>query len=505
MSFAALVLGMSLLSLPPPEAHEAQVEQGRLSGRLVEGIVSYQGIPYAAPPVGPLRWRPPQPAESWSGTRPADRPGAICIQPPANGDPGVGPPPMSEDCLTLNVWAPQGANGLPVMFWIHGGGYNNGSGTAALYDGTNLARRGVVVVTINYRLGRLGFFEHPALAAGRSETEPAGNYGVMDQIAALGWVRDNIAALGGDPERVTIFGESAGGAAVTQLMISPAAQGLFHGAIVQSGMGRQRSALLSEDRPGRPSAQSLGVQFARSVGLPEATADQLRALAAERVLAPMPAFYSDNLIVDGQIIPEDVVQAFAAGRQAQVPMIIGTNSAEFWWIRPSDAGAYGRLDDALLDSEHQALIEAYEGPAGYDSSIVSDLVFNEPARHLARLHVRAGGPTWHYRFDVVAASNPEPSGGATHASERPYVFDNLRTVGRPMQARDQMAADLMAGYWAGFAITGAPVSATGVQWPQAVGDQLLEFTNEGPRVVDVPNQPRLDLIEAYYSRVRPGR
>jgi para-nitrobenzyl esterase len=219
----------------------------------------------------------------------------------------------------------------------------------------------------------------------------------------------------------------------------------------------------------------------------------------------MPAFYSDNLIVDGHVVPEDVVQAFAAGRQAPVPMIIGTNSAEFWWIRPSDAGAYGRLDDALLDSEHQALIEAYEGPAGYDSSIVSDLVFNEPARHLARLHVRAGGPTWHYRFDVVAASNPEPSGGATHASERPYVFDNLRTVGRPMQARDQMAADLMAGYWAGFAITGAPVSATGVQWPQAVGDQLLEFTNEGPRVVDVPNQPRLDLIEAYYSRVRPGR
>lgn len=503
MSLAVLVFGMSLLSSPPRDAPEIEVQQGRLSGRLEGGVVSFQGIPYAAAPVGSLRWRPPQPALSWAGTRPANVPGAICVQPPANGDPGVGPPPMSEDCLTLNIWAPADADRLPVLLWIHGGGYNNGSGTAALYDGSNLARRGVVVVTINYRLGRLGFFDHPALAAERPGTEPGGNYGVMDQIAALEWVRDNIAAFGGDAGQVTIFGESAGGVAATQLMVSPAARGLFRGVIVQSGMGRQRSALLTEDRPGRPSAQSLGAQFARSAGLPDATAQQLRALPPERFLSPAPAFYSDNLLVDGHVVPEDVVQAFAAGRQAPVPLIIGTNSAEFWWIRPTDAGAYGRLDDALLDEEYDSLIEAYDGRAGYEASIVSDLVFNEPARHLARLHLNAGHPTWQYRFDVVAASNPEPSGGATHASERPYVFDNLHTVGRPMQARDQAAANLMAEYWVGFATTGVPRAATGVPWPQAVGDQILEFTNDGPRVVDVPNRRRLDLIEAYYGRVRP--
>lgn len=503
MLLSVLVLAMSLMSSPTSKLPQVEVAQGRLGGRTTDGVASFQNIPYAAPPVGALRWRPPQPAEPWTGVRVADRPGAICIQPPANGDPGVGPPPMSEDCLTLNVWSLAGAERLPVMVWIHGGGYNNGSGTAALYDGTNLARRGIVLVTINYRLGRLGFFDHPALAAERAANAPAGNYGLMDQIAALEWVRDNIAAFGGDPGRVTIFGESAGGAAVTQLMVAPAARGLFHAAIVQSGLGRQRSALLSQDRPGRPSAQTLGVQFARSAGLPDATAAQLRALPAARLLPSMPAFYSDNLIVDGQVVPEDVVEAFAAGREAPVPLIIGTNSAEFWWIRPTDAGAYGRLDDALTDSEHDALVEAYGGADGYDAHIVSDLVFNEPARHLARLHRQAGHPVWLYRFDVVAASNPEPSGGATHASERPYVFDNLHTVGRPMQARDQDAATLMADLWTGFARTGAPTAAGAIAWPEAHDDRALEFTNDGPRVIPLPFSDRLDLIEDYYDRVRP--
>ncbi|KPF79075.1 carboxylesterase [Brevundimonas sp. AAP58] len=503
MLLSVLVFGMSLLSAPTSGPPEVEVAQGRLAGRSADGVVSFRNIPYAAPPVGALRWRAPQPADPWTGVRAANRPGAICIQPPANGDPGVGPPPMSEDCLTLNIWSPAGAERLPVMVWIHGGGYNNGSGTAELYDGTNLARRGVVVVTINYRLGRLGFFDHPALAAERAADAAAGNYGVMDQIAALQWVRDNITAFGGDPGRVTIFGESAGGAAVTQLMVAPTARGLFHAAIVQSGLGRQRSALLSEDRPGRPSAQSLGLQFARSAGLVDATADQLRALPAERLLTPMPAFYSDNLVLDDQIVPEDVVEAFASGRQAPVPLIIGTNSAEFWWIRPTDAGAYGRLDDALTDSEYDALVEAYGGLDGYNAHIVSDLVFNEPARHLARLHRRAGHPTWLYRFDVVAASNPEPSGGATHASERPYVFDNLHTVGRPMQTRDQAAADLMADYWTGMARTGAPVTDADFEWPLTDGDRLLEFTNDGPRVITVPHGERLDLLEAYHARIRP--
>ena len=503
----SFLFAAALIMLSPSEPSEPRVEvaQGVLAGRSTGGIDSFKGVPFAAPPVGPLRWRPPQPVESWNAPRDASEVGAICIQAPANGDPGVGPGAPSEDCLTLNVWAPtERAEALPVMVWIHGGGYNNGSGTAALYDGTNLARRGVVVVTVNYRLGRLGFFDHPALAAERPAGEPAGNYGVMDQIAALEWVRDNIGRFGGDAGNVTIFGESAGGVAVTQLMIAPGARGLFHKAVVQSGLGRQRSAELALDRPGRPSAQSLGRNWARGAGLAaDVTAEGLRAVAADKLLSPMPAFYSENLIVDGQVLSEDVVEAFAAGRQAPVPLVLGTNSAEFWWIRPTDAGAYGRTDDAMTEAEHDALLAAYGGPDGYDAHVVSDLIFNEPARHLARLHVAAGHPTYLYRFDVVPDSNPEPSGGATHASERPYVFDNLHTVGRPMGERDARAATAMADYWTAFAATGNPDGEGRPAWP-AFGpqDPLLEFTNEGPRARPMPNADRLDLIEAFYARMR---
>lgn len=504
MFLESLIAAFMTAGPTAPIGPEITIPQGRLVGRAADGIASFQNLPYAAPPVGPLRWRPPQTPSSWTDVRDATRPGPICIQPPSNGDPGVGPLPMSEDCLTLNVWAPQNASApLPVMVWIHGGGYNNGSGTAPLYDGSNLARRGVVVVTINYRLGRLGFFDHPALAADRLPGEPAGNYGVMDQIAALEWVRDNIVPFGGDPRRVTIFGESAGAVAVMQLMVASPARGLFEQAIVQSGLGRQRSALLDLDRPGRPSAQSLGVAFARSVQLPLAAAADLRALAPERMLSPAPAFYTDNLIVDGQILTEDVVEAFAAGRQAPVPMIIGTNSAEFWWIRPSDAGAYGRTDDAMTDGEYDALVQAYGGPAGYDKDVVSDLIFNEPARYLATLHAQAGHPTWLYRFDVVPESNPEPSGGATHASERPYVFDTLHTVGRPLGERDANAATAMADYWTGFAIDGDPNGPQRVTWPKITNDLMLQFTNDGPIASPVTNGARLDLIRDFYARTRP--
>ncbi|MBU4038901.1 MAG: carboxylesterase family protein [Alphaproteobacteria bacterium] len=510
MFLSSLLAAAVLMMSPNPDQDAAvrvETAQGGIVGRRADGVASFKGLPYAAPPVGPLRWRPPQRPAAWTGERDAGQVGAICIQPPSNGDPGVGPLPMSEDCLTLNVWTPEarGTEPLPVMVWIHGGGYNNGSGTAALYDGARLAKRGVVVVTINYRLGRLGFFDHPALASERAVGEPAANYGVMDQIAALEWVRDNAAAFGGDPGNVTIFGESAGGAAVTQLMVAPSARGLFHRAVVQSGMGRQRSAAMALDRPGRPSAQSLGRAWARGAGLAaNATAEDLRAVSAERLLNPMPAFYSDNLIVDGVVLTEDVVEAFAAGREAPVPLILGANSAEFWWIRPSDAGAYGRTDDAMTEAEHDALLAAYGGPEGYDQHVVSDLVFNEPGRHLARLHAANRHPTYLYRFDVVPESNPEPSGGATHASERPYVFDNLHTVGRPMGERDERAATAMADYWTTFAARGNPNGPGRPAWPEfgAARDRLLEFTKDGPAARAIPNAERLDLIEAFYERTR---
>ena len=504
VSFLAAAVLMISPADPADSMPRAVVEQGMLIGREADGVRSFKGVPYARPPVGDLRWRAPQPAEPW-GERDAGRVGALCIQPPANGDNGVGPLPMSEDCLTLNVWTPAESEGpLPVMVWIHGGGLNNGSGTAALYDGTRLAKRGVMVVTINYRLGRLGFFDHPALAAERTPAEPAANYGLMDVIAALRWVQENAAAFGGDPDNVTVFGESAGGALVTRLMIAEPARGLFHGVVVQSGLGRDEGTPLDAPRrDGGPSMQARGEVFAAAQGV--STAAQLRAIPAEAFLRPAPNFYGGDLLVkDGLYVAEDVEAAFAAGDEAPVPLIIGTNSAEFWWMKPSDLSPYGAIDDAMTEAERAAFLAAYGGQEGYDQFVLSDLVFNEPARHLARLHARHGHPTYLYRFDVVSAAMPEPHAGATHASERQYVFDNLTASPWPTAAMDQRAADAMAGYWTTFAAKGDPNGGERPAWPEfgAGPDRLLEFTNDGPVAKPVPFGERLDLIAAYYARVR---
>lgn len=485
-----------------------RIDAGQIIGRTLEGVDSFKGVPYAASTAGEMRWRPPQPVTPWKLPRDAGDVGAMCVQPYSPGDPGVGPLPMSEDCLNLNVWTPtERAGPLPVMVWIHGGGYNNGSGTARLYDGANLARRDVVLVTLNYRLGRLGFFDHPALAAERPKGEPAGNYGLMDMIAALEWVRDNIAVFGGDPEQVTIFGESAGGVAVTQLMVSSRARGLFSKAIVESGLGRQRGVTLAEaEGETLRSTQARGLAWAEDAGVAQ-TAVALRAVPANRLMTPAPSIYGGDLVInDGVIIGHDVVTAFEAGEQAPVPLIIGTNSAEFWWIKPGDDTPYARFDDDLTQEQMAALMEGFGGQEAYDAHVISDVIFNEPARHLARMHARAGHPTYLYRFDVVSEGNREPHEGATHASERPYVFDNLYSVSWDFE-RDQRVAKLMAGYWTEFAKFGDPNGEGRLRWPDLRGevDQLLEFTNDGPVIRAVPYTERLDLIERLYQKaVREG-
>jgi len=488
----------------PTSRPVVMTSHGAVRGVVVEGVASFRGLPYAASPVGSLRWRPPRPPAPWTGERDASTYRAICVQTPPGADPGVGPLPMSEDCLTLNVWSPTGGRDLPVMLWIHGGGYHGGSGTAPLYDGSALARLGVVVVTINYRLGRLGFFDHPALVADRPPDEPAANYGVMDQIAALHWVRDQIAAFGGDPGNVTIFGESAGGAAVLQLMVATSARGLFHRAVAQSGFGRQTSARLDRDLPELPSVQTLGRAWARLVGLPEGVdADLLRAVAPDRLLTPPPAFYTQALIVDGEVVPEDVEPAFRAGRQAPVPLILGANSAEFRGVRPTNAGAYGRVEALMTPSERAALIAACGGQGGYDAHVLGDLLFHEPARHLARLHARAGHPTFLYRFDVAPEEEGDPRAGAPHAAERPYVFQTLHAVDAPFGPRDHAVARDVAGYWIDFARAGDPNGGARPFWPdvRARPDHLLEFTPDGPRAAPIPNAARLDVIAAIHARL----
>jgi para-nitrobenzyl esterase len=261
---------------------------------------------------------------------------------------------------------------------------------------------------------------------------------------------------------------------------------------------------------GWPSLVERGEAFAASLGLPpDATVEQLRAVPAERFLTPAPSFYGGDLLVsdvyDGWgLVGADVEPVFAAGEEAPVPLIIGTNSAEFWWMKPSELSPYGALDDAMTDEERAAFLEAYGGQEGYDQFVLSDLVFNEPARHLARLHARNGHPTYLYRFDVVSAAMPEPHAGATHASERQYVFDNLTASPWPTAEMDQRAADAMAGYWTTFAAKGDPNGDGRPAWPEfgSAPDTLIEFSNDGPAAKPVPFAERLDLIEAYYDRLR---
>ena len=469
------------------------VESGDLRGVIADGIASYKGVPYAQPPVGPMRWRPPAPAASWTGVREADRVGPICMQKYDKGDNGVGPLPASEDCLTLNVFAPQGAARLPVMVWIHGGGLVNGSGTAALYDGSALARQGVVVVTLNYRLGRFGFFAHPALTAEAGGGATA-NYGLMDQIAALQWVKRNIRRFGGDGANVTIFGESAGGVSVNRMMMAPQAKGLFAKAISQSGAGGERSVTLAQ-------AEAAGVAFAATLGVSERSAAALRAMPAEAIVkaGDMNMIKGEAPILDGVMLKEDAMEAFRAGREARLPYLVGSNSLEI-------PKAFGRVFDAasqVSDTEAASLLTAYGSQAAYDERLATDVVFGAPARALARAHAATGAPTYLYRFSVVSAQAPKMFTGAIHASDRQYVFDTLAASPWPTDARDEAQARTISAYWVAFAKTGDPNGGGRPAWPRYdASDRLIDFTNDGAAARPTPDAAPLDVIAASRSAPR---
>lgn len=451
-------------------------KSGALRGSLQDGIVSFKGIPYAAPPVGALRWRPPQPEKPWRGVREADRVGAICEQKYQPADNGVGPLPISEDCLTLNVFARADAKAEPVMFWIHGGGFVNGSGTAALYDGTALARQGVVVVTINYRLGRFGFFAHPALTA-EARGRPTGNFGIMDMIAALKWVRGNISRFGGDPHQVTIFGESAGGIAVNDLMVSPAARGLFARAIAESGLGREPAPRLAD-------AESAGVAFARSLGLDQPSARDLRNLSPEQILkaGDPDLMKGGGSMIDGQILTIAPAAGFKAGREADVPYIVGWNSLEF----PVPAPDPGKPVPPILSLDAESLkriAAAYPTLDSYKLNLLSDVLFVEPAYNLARLHAGHGRVTRVYQFSVVPKAARSLFKGAPHAFERQYVFETLHSSPVPTDGNDAAQAAAMSAYWVSFAKTGDPNGGGRPEWPLFSGSrpEIMDFTSEGPK------------------------
>ena len=470
----------------PAAAQTVRIDTGRVQGATANGISSFKNIPYAAPPVGALRWKPPQPAAGWPGVRDATHYGPLCMQVPSK-DNGVGPGPASEDCLQLNVTSPSLRGKQPVMVWIHGGGFTNGSGTAALYDGTALAKQGVVVVTINYRLGRFGFFAHPALT---QEGGPLANYAMMDMVASLKWVKRNIRAFGGDPAQVTIFGESAGGIAINQLMLIPQARGLFARAITQSGLGRELTNPLA-------AAEAKGAAFAEKLGLkadqPDAAAT-LRALPADKILAAGDPNLSlgDMPIADGQIIMGSPVDGFAQGHEAKVPFIVGSNDIE---LPKAYGGGYSRAASGLTDADEAQMVEAYGSREAFETRYRSDTIFTEPGRTLARLHAAHGAPTWTYRFSILSAEAPKFLPGTPHAQERQYLFQNLNASPWPTAGRDQELAKTVSAYWTGFAKRGSPNGEGRPNWPAYDGaQQMIDFTNSGPTVTKASNAAAIALI-----------
>ncbi len=501
---ALSMLAASCSATPPPAGSTiATIDAGQLRPLEAKGVFAFKGIPYAAPPVGDLRWKPPQATAHWQGVRDATTYGDICTQIMPNPDNGIGQLPASEDCLTLNVFTQTlDANAKrPVMVWIHGGGFVNGSGSAELYDGSEFARRGVVLVSINYRLGRFGSFAHPLLTAEAGES-PVANYGIMDMIASLEWVKRNIAAFGGDSANVTIFGESAGGMAVQKLMTSPAARGLFHKAIVQSGAGRENVLLLDKPNPrGLPSAMSDGEAFVKSIGADPKSAADLRAIPADKILAAgdPSTFSGGGPIIDGKLITMPVVEAFASGQQAKVPYLVGYNSAEFP-AKPEDVDASLKRTLGATSADLPKLVATYPDKEDMAARIVGDIVFGEPARYLAGIQSAAKQPTFLYRFDVLSVSVQHRFKGMPHAQERQYVFNTLHTSPWPTDANDQLQADFAIAYWVNFAKTGDPNGAGLPVWPRYdVGsDHLMDFTNAGPVAKPSPHKARWDAIAARY-------
>jgi para-nitrobenzyl esterase len=456
-----------------------KVEGGLISGLAAEGVRGYKGIPFAAAPVGDLRWKSPQPLKAWPGVRKCEAFGPDCPQAPyPSGSLYYSPPrDQSEDCLYLNVWTSARAGERhPVMVWIHGGGLTRGSGASRWYDGSSLARKGVVLVTINYRLGPLGFLAHPELTA-ESRDHASGNYGLLDQIAALGWVRKNIAAFGGDAGRVTVFGESAGSWSVNVLVASPLARGLFQRAIGESGGSFGPMTYLKEDRDKLPSAEKIGAAFAKAAGADSIKA--LRAIPAEKIVdianndAEGKKFRTQPN-VDGWVLPDEIRGIFAKGKQNDVPVIVGSNANEMTTLVPPAtvpktlegyrklvAAAYGEAGREL-DSFYPAKTD--EDAAGAFLGRIRDVSFSLPMRTWARMSATGRSKAWLYQFSHFPPNPNSKYLGAYHAGEIVYVFNNLDRQNQAYVETDFRLSEMMSKFWVNFATTGNPNGRGLPQW-----------------------------------------
>jgi len=501
---AACVLVTQTLSAAVKEP--VQLDSGLISG--VAGsnpeVRVFKGIPFAAPPVGDLCWHAPIPPTPWEGIRAAEKFSSIPMQPPYvtgsfyQREFFQGPqPPESEDCLYLNVWtaAKSEKERRPVMVWIYGGGMVQGYGTEPCFNGEAFAHKGVILVTFNYRVGIFGLFAHPELSA-ESEHHISGNYAELDQIAALQWVQRNIAAFGGDPNNVTVFGQSAGGASINRLLVSPLAKGLFQKVIIESA-----AVLNSRDsKTNLTEMEKRGLAFARTNGV--YSLKELRAMPSTNILAAAANIRFDPNI-DGWVLPELAVNIFARGGQYAVPMLIGSTSDE-GQLTPVKAETFREFARTNYGAEAQAFLKLY--PAGSDAEAAQskhDARRDESAageRAEARAQTKLGQPVYLYYFDRKPPGHDRARYGAFHAAEIEYVFNTLDVTDRPWEETDRKLADLLISYWTNFAATGNPNGIGLPEWPayDPKTDLSMELGDRvGPRVND---HVRLDFQERFLNR-----
>jgi para-nitrobenzyl esterase len=495
----ALAVAGSALAEPAPVMTDSGLVQGAAEGELTV----YRGIPFAAPPVGALRWRPPEPVEKWEDVRET----TAFAPDPYQGD---GTENVSEDCLYLNVWTPakSASARVPVLVWIYGGGFSFGSTSTPVHDGQHLARQGVVLVSINYRVGPLGFLAHPELSA-ESPHHVSGNYGLQDLLAGLAWVQRNIAAFGGDPERVTIFGESAGGIAVSMLCASPLANGLFRGAISQSGgsFGPTRPTTYPGENMRRlADAEAAGVAFTQKAGA--SSIAELRAVEPGK----LPAGWGSGAawpIVDGWVIPGDQYELYAAGRYSDVPILVGYNSDEgLSFTRektPEEFVAnvrkrYGPFADDLL----AAYPVGDEGVPRTARDLMRDAAFGWHTWTWARLQARTGkSKVFYYYFDQHPerpADSPEADHGMPHGVDVPYVFQTLDREERVPTPADVAISETVSRYWTNFAKHGDPNGRGVPAWPEFTeGDRQVMVFHDEAHLGAVPSPEGLEILDRYFA------
>lgn len=488
------VLVLILIAAPAPllaaPQTQVRVEQGLLRGVAGPDAVAFKGVPYALPPVGELRWAPPHKPSPWPGLRDASSFGPVCPQAPDPNRPEAAP--YSEDCLTLNVWTPlDHGRPAPVIVWIHGGGDESGAASRPEFDGASFARDGVVFVSIEYRLGVLGWFAHPALTRAAAKDAPLGSYGLMDQIAALQWVQRNIAAFGGDPANVTVAGESAGGESILFLLTTPAARGLFSRAIVESGTGWARYPTLAK-------AETLGETWAARAGAPgRADLKALRALPVQALLA---ARGDDDIgpILDGRLLGASPEALIAAGQAVHVPLLIGSNSGEDNLLGGNASfirAQIGQLPPGKVDALRAAYGEEGKDDLTFGRDLFRDQLMGAPARWVAAHWT--GAPAYLYRFDYVPMIRRLRVQRAGHGSEMLFVFESLNRAPVPIRriADEDVAEEhLLHGCWVAFARTGVPACPGAPPWPayDPVTAALMRFADQ-PTVEPRFNAAAYDL------------